>query len=429
MKKIASMLLFLALVLSMGVAAFAEPAPVTINYVTIGGAMDAYLDDLVNDYIALYPHVTFNKTLMENEQHRTVAPSIMSGPGAPDFIYLNTDSGDCPALVDMGALEPLDKYYEQYDLWDHLPQKLESHRIKGNMYHFSVSFATAPIIFYNKAIFKEVGIEVPKTYPELVGISGKLRDAGYQPLMFGDRDGWPGFHMYNAIVVATTPIKEYEKIVGFVQNGEKMADYQGFAHAFDIIRDMEVNKVWADGALAMNGDEAQSIFVNRQAGIFEMGPWSVAPLREALGDDLGYFWFPKVDETLPLTLTASYADEFCMSAFSSQEVKNEVAKFFAYVLSVDGQRRIAENSQIPISTAMTAEMLDGLLDPMLIDIVLDFSNAENVVTDNIIALWGNELYAELRQQVQNALNGTLTSAEIVTEFDKLAEKVRAAQAS
>lgn len=162
MKKRVALILSIAMLASLMIpclTASAE-APITINYVITPGSMDEYLDECAAEYVKQYPNVTFTKTVMEQEQQRSTVPSIMSGPGAPDFAWLNFGSGDCQPLVAMGALENLDKYYEQYKLWDILPEHLNTHRIEGSMYHFSTTFVTTPITFYNKAVFAKAGIEI-----------------------------------------------------------------------------------------------------------------------------------------------------------------------------------------------------------------------------------------------------------------------------
>jgi raffinose/stachyose/melibiose transport system substrate-binding protein len=46
-------------------------------------------------------------------------------------------------------------------------------------------------VTYNKKIFADNGIEIPKTYDEFLAVCEKLKQKGIQPLTGGAKDGWP----------------------------------------------------------------------------------------------------------------------------------------------------------------------------------------------------------------------------------------------
>ncbi len=45
---------------------------------------------------------------------------------------------------------------------------------------------------YNQRIFKELGLTPPATFDELISSCSVLKGAGYEPISFGNKDGWPG---------------------------------------------------------------------------------------------------------------------------------------------------------------------------------------------------------------------------------------------
>ena len=45
------------------------------------------------------------------------------------------------------------------------------------------------VLYYNKEIFEQNGLEVPATWSEFVAVSEKLKAAGITPLVLGDKDG------------------------------------------------------------------------------------------------------------------------------------------------------------------------------------------------------------------------------------------------
>ncbi|NPV54158.1 MAG: extracellular solute-binding protein [Firmicutes bacterium] len=403
-------------------------ASTKIEIVTCPGSMVEYLSQLIEKYQAKHPDVKFTLTVMEQEQQRATLPVIMSTPGAPPTGWLNYGSGDVPALVETGAVENLDRYYKKYGWWSFLPKHLNTHRINGSMYHFSLAFVTTPLIFYNKAIFAKVGIETPKTLEDLFTISAKLRKAGYQPLLMGDRDAWPGFHMYQVIASRTTPLEEYNKILYMTRNEVKMGDYPGFAEAFQIMRDMETKGVWGDGVLSMDDMEARQVFLNRKGAMYESGTWIISELRKGLGDELGFFLFPQVHNNIPIVLTVSYPDEYILSAYVDQRTKDIIADFYNYVLSTEGQKIVATTGAMPIRTDLTSKSFKGSkVDPIAIEIMELFGSGKYDTTDEIVTFWGNELYAELRSVVQKVIGGQVSPKEAVVQLDKVAARVRGAK--
>ena len=400
--------------------------PVTIKTMWSPGNMDVYLRDCIEAYREINPNVEFDINVIEVEQKRATELTIMTSPGAPDFAYINFGSGLTDKLAQAGAISPLDDYYEQYGWWDQLPDHLHTHEYDGHMYHFSVASVTTPLMWYNKSLMSELGLEAPTSLEELYTWADVCRENGVEPLAMGDRNGWPGFHMYQCIATRTTPLEDYEKILNFDEEEYFMADYPGFEEAFQIMRDMETKGVWAKGVLDMDDAAAQGLFLNGEALAYETGVWAISVMREGLGEDLDFFLFPQVKADIPTPLTASYADEFMLSEYS--EVKDEVAAFFDFVLSKDGQRIVAQVGSMPISTEITAADMEGFADPMTGKAAELFGCGDYPVTDEIVTFWPAELYALLRDNGQAVIDGQKTPAEVVAEFDELAAKFRAGEA-
>src|SRR5687767_14186944 len=66
-------------------------------------------------------------------------------------------------------------------------------RILGHHYTINYDLVTS-MMFYNKDIFAEVGVEVPETTAEFADVLQKLEDAGYTP--YGGIGSW---YMYETL--------------------------------------------------------------------------------------------------------------------------------------------------------------------------------------------------------------------------------------
>jgi len=305
---------------------------ITITAVWIGGQQNTILSKLAQVFEETHPNVKFDKTVMEQSQFLATQRSLMSHAGGPDITWMNYGSGLVEPLSEMNALENLDRYYEKYGWWNFLSEGYRTHLVDGSMYNVSLASFLCPMIFYNKTIFNEVGVGIPRTLEELYTISDKLRSKGYEPLALGDRDSWLGHIQYQAIVTRTVPLEDYEKVLYFTRREYHMADYPGFTEAFQIMRDMEEKKVWATGVLAMGNAEAEQLFMVGRSAMFAGGSWGIDTMREAFGDDADFFLYPQIKKDIPIPLTRSYGDEFVLSAFATPEVKDMVAEFFDFTM-------------------------------------------------------------------------------------------------
>lgn len=101
---------------------------------------------------------------------------LMLGTGkAPDLFWLKGDTS--PAYMSFDVLEPLDSYLESdpdFDLDDFFPVFRDAFKYKGKNYGVSKDF-NAYVLFYNKAMFKEAGLErAPQNWQELEEYARRL---------------------------------------------------------------------------------------------------------------------------------------------------------------------------------------------------------------------------------------------------------------
>ncbi|WP_078409930.1 ABC transporter substrate-binding protein [Priestia abyssalis] len=110
------------------------------------------------------------------DQYMDVLKTRLIGGTAADVFYL--DAFEAPGLIDAGVLEPLDKYVKKdFDTADFEKPLLQAFQQNGKTYGFPKDYSTLAL-FYNKEMFEEAGVEVPKTWSELQEAAKKLTKAG-----------------------------------------------------------------------------------------------------------------------------------------------------------------------------------------------------------------------------------------------------------
>jgi len=129
------------------------------------------LQEVLKDFEASHPHIKVKHEVIADQYMDVIKTRLIGGEG-PDVFYL--DAFEAPALIETGVLEPLDEYVtEDFDVEDFEKPMLEAFQKDGKMYGFPKDYSTLAL-FYNKKMFEEAGVEVPKTWDELIEVSKKL---------------------------------------------------------------------------------------------------------------------------------------------------------------------------------------------------------------------------------------------------------------
>ncbi|ANB60921.1 ABC transporter substrate-binding protein [Anoxybacteroides amylolyticum] len=140
------------------------------------------LQQTLDEFQNKYPNIKVKYEVISDQYMDVIKTRLVGGEG-PDVFYL--DAFEAPALIKTGALEPLDKYVtDDFDINDFEKPLLDAFKGEdGKIYGFPKDYSTLAL-FYNKKMFQEAGVEVPKTWDELREVAKKLTK-GTQVYGFG----------------------------------------------------------------------------------------------------------------------------------------------------------------------------------------------------------------------------------------------------
>lgn len=133
-----------------------------------------------------WPNVTLEVTKLPDDNYYTSLKTKLASGECPDIILtqpMYAGSNSCYSLADAGYLTPLN------DLdWVNNMSDLEAVTYDDNIVTCTAGVSILGT-YYNKNIFNECGItEVPSTWDEFLDACEKIKDAGYQPIVMGDKD-------------------------------------------------------------------------------------------------------------------------------------------------------------------------------------------------------------------------------------------------
>jgi raffinose/stachyose/melibiose transport system substrate-binding protein len=169
-----------------------EPAaaePVTLSFLGAQNQNDALMIQALTDaYTAMHPNVKFNIEVAAGggtEVDNLVKTRLATGE-MNDIFYYNSGSL-LQALHPSDTLVDLSKEPFMANIADSFKPTVSQN---GGIFGVPVGYAAAGGVLYNKKIYEQVGVSVPKTWAEFEANNEKIKAAGIPPVLQTYGDTW-----------------------------------------------------------------------------------------------------------------------------------------------------------------------------------------------------------------------------------------------
>ncbi len=260
---------------------------------------------------------------------KAVLATRMQGDDPPSTFQVHGGAELNEGWVAADKMEPLNDFYEEQEWMDKFPQDLIDMVSKdGNIYSVPVNIHRGNVIFYNKKVFEDNGLEVPTTYDEFVEVADQLQDAGVTPLALGDKEAWTATQIFENILLGELGPDDYKSLwAGDIpfDDDRVVAAAEKFKTVLGYVNDDHASRNWQDAAQLVGDGEAAMI---------NMGDWAKGYFSNDLdletNVDFGYFAFPETDGDF-MVIT----DTFGLP--KGVENPDEVKEFLSVLGSVEGQ--------------------------------------------------------------------------------------------
>ncbi|MFB6716330.1 MULTISPECIES: extracellular solute-binding protein [unclassified Streptomyces] len=228
------------------------------------GSEDKVFKKIAEDFTKQHPkvHVKYVNVPFGDAQNK-FKNAAQSGSDAPDVI--RSEVAWTPEFADLGYLAPLDGTAALKNSDDFLKQAAASTKYKDKTYAVPQVIDSMGI-FYNKKIFKEAGVEVPKTVDELKTVSKKIKEKTGKTGMYlrGDDAYWFLSFLYGEggdMVDASTKSVTIDNPEG--------------VKAMKVVKDL-VDSGAAKTDATDGWENMQTSFKDGKVAMMINGPWAVA---------------------------------------------------------------------------------------------------------------------------------------------------------
>jgi raffinose/stachyose/melibiose transport system substrate-binding protein len=170
-----------------------------------GEPLEPYFEDLAAEYTKIHPDVQF-ELIQETDQSIKDKTKTLTASGALPDIYFSWTGDWAENFVGGGLAADLTGVIGPDTAWGGTfgEASLDAFKYSGKYYGIPL-YNNGKFMGYNKAAFEEAGLAIPTTFEQLIESCAPLRDAGYEPIAFGNKDGWPGLHYLQQLFAYNVP--------------------------------------------------------------------------------------------------------------------------------------------------------------------------------------------------------------------------------
>ncbi|MFE9396404.1 ABC transporter substrate-binding protein [Streptomyces flavidovirens] len=175
-----------------------------------GDPLSPYFEDLAAAYERKHPGVKVELIQETDQSIKDKTKTLTASDALPD-IYFTWTGNWAENFVRGGRASDLTEVIGPDTAWGRTFSKasLSAFAYDGRYYGIPL-YNNGKFMGYNKAAFAKAGVEVPTSFEELLAACPVLREAGYEPIAFGNKDGWPALHYLQQLFAYHVPAKTRE---------------------------------------------------------------------------------------------------------------------------------------------------------------------------------------------------------------------------
>jgi raffinose/stachyose/melibiose transport system substrate-binding protein len=242
----------------------------------------------INKFMQDYPDIKVDFSAVKHDQYITSMQTKIAASDIPDVFqgqqgianYVNYIKRDL--VMDLSDEEFLDR------LTDVAVKGVE---YEGKVYGIPINVQLIGII-YNKDMYNELNLSIPKTWQELLASCETLKNAGITPFTLGVKDAYVAqflpYTIWPSVLYGKNKDFEDKRVEGSVKY-DSPEWKKALEMSFDIFEKGYTN----DGVLGISYDQMIEMFATEKAAMVVVGDWAVETIKKINPDiNAGFFATP-----------------------------------------------------------------------------------------------------------------------------------------
>lgn len=275
---------------------------------------------------------------------------------------------------------------------------LKNFTVDGKVWGVPLSAANLTTFFYNKDLFKEAGLDAPKSYVEFLAAVPKFKEMDVIPVVHQGKNAWMWPLYYMSSLAQTTGNKQVEYVEAVLAGQSKFTDPVS-------IKALQLSRRWVDDGLLdpqsneLDEDAMKSVFYSGRAAAYFGGSWDVPGITANAGFEWGVFKFPQYEDEPGHPVAFGGAESgLCVSSASKNP---ELAASYIAFAAEDAQ---AAGLLAPLKPLATSHKgVPGFDDPISKDLQTYLPASKFLDW-----IWPRELTETIQREIQSMMGGTIT---------------------
>jgi raffinose/stachyose/melibiose transport system substrate-binding protein len=341
--------------------------------------------DTVNRFNQANASTQIKGTTFQNDAYKTKIKTAIGAGQAPTIIW-GWGGGGLRSYVQAGQVEDLTSWFDQNAAVKNrlFPSSFGAATVDGKIYAMPAETVQPIVLYYNKKVFDQVGVQPPQSYGDIMDLVPKFVAKGIAPFSLGGQSRWTnmmwlefffdrlgGSDVFQAVFDGEKDAWSNPVALKGLQMAQDLVKAQGFVKGFSSIT-ADSN---ADQALLYTGKAAMMLHGSWSYGIQVTNGGSFVS-----SGGLGWMNFPPIDggKGDPSDTVGNPGQYLSISSKASDAQKETAKNFFkTAVLSDAENKEWIDTGQVPIVQGTSSE-LAGTKDADFLGFVYDVSSKAKV---------------------------------------------------
>ena len=246
------------------------------HYESPNGAMGMAWQAAMDKFQELHPEVTIEFESRGFEEIRQTAPMILNSDEVPDVMEYNKGNATAGFLSQNGLLTDLTDAAAEYG-WDQIlspglqtTSRYENGIMGSGQWYGVTNYGEYVMVYYNKDMFAEYGVEVPTTFEEWEAAMQTFVDAGITPLSLGATE-YPAQHIFYQLVLSQAD-RDWVNAFELYQGDVDFHD-EAFTYAAEKMVEWVERGFISEDATGIAAEDMGVAFTNGEYPMMVSGSW------------------------------------------------------------------------------------------------------------------------------------------------------------
>ncbi|GLY32746.1 sugar ABC transporter substrate-binding protein [Kineosporia sp. NBRC 101731] len=325
------------------------------------------------------PDEAIKGTAFQNDAYKEKIKVAIGAGQAPTVIW-GWGGGGLASWVDAGAVEDLTSWFDDNpdQKTRRFPSSFAAATVDGKIYAVPAETVTPIVLYWNKKVFKDVGVEPPTTWEDMLALVPKFTEKKIAAFSLAGQSRWTNMMWLEFLFDRIGGPEVFQAVF----DGEKdawsnPASIKALGEVQKLVKAGGFVKGFASITADTNADQA--LLTSGKAAMMLHGAWTYGSMKTEGGDfvkngDLGYMNFPPVAGGTgdPSNTYGNPGQYYSLSSKASDAEKKAAKDFFAtQVLSDEEQSDwVNDAGQVPIVVGVDSKF-SGLEDADWLQFVYD----------------------------------------------------------